>query len=266
MRLRLLYAALGLVFSGALLLYLLGIGSLFLTRGAAPGPLPTATPFGRILPTLSPTATLPPTPTQEPIWTPRPRTPTPAITPTLTVTATVSPTPGTPTATPTPTPGTPTPTATSTSTRTPTPTFTPTSTPTHTPLPTDTPTATSTPTTVANFRVAGSGDANQVTRTVNLAVIFEDLSRPDISTWVWDFGDGGTSSARFPTHTYTAVGVYAVTLLVNGTWGHASLERAAYIVVVAPTVTPTATNTPTVTPTAISTPTATNTPTATPTP
>ena len=34
------------------------------------------------------------------------------------------------------------------------------------------------------------------------------------TTYTWDFGDGGTSTTANPTHTYTAAGIYTVTLVV----------------------------------------------------
>lgn len=39
------------------------------------------------------------------------------------------------------------------------------------------------------------------------------------SAWLWDFGDGNTSTLQNPTHTYTQIGVYTVTMTitVNGT-------------------------------------------------
>ncbi|MEP7128039.1 MAG: PKD domain-containing protein, partial [Chitinophagales bacterium] len=36
------------------------------------------------------------------------------------------------------------------------------------------------------------------------------------TSYFWDFGDGNTSTEMSPTHTYSAVGVYTVTLIVNG--------------------------------------------------
>lgn len=42
------------------------------------------------------------------------------------------------------------------------------------------------------------------------------------STTTWDFGDGSTASTDFaPTHTYSAVSTYTVTLIVNGDAAHA---------------------------------------------
>lgn len=40
-----------------------------------------------------------------------------------------------------------------------------------------------------------------------------------IASWLWDFGDGQTSTLQSPTHTYTATGSYTVKLTVAGTTG-----------------------------------------------
>ena len=53
-------------------------------------------------------------------------------------------------------------------------------------------------------------------------VNFSDLSvsgGPAITGWAWDFGDGNTSTAQNPTHTYTGPGTYDVTLTVTDAGG-----------------------------------------------
>lgn len=51
---------------------------------------------------------------------------------------------------------------------------------------------------------------------------FTDQSTPQaglIASWYWEFGDGDTSTLQNPAHTYTAVGIYNVILLVSNTEG-----------------------------------------------
>jgi VCBS repeat-containing protein len=50
-----------------------------------------------------------------------------------------------------------------------------------------------------------------------LTVNFTDTSTSydGITSWQWDFGDGGTSTLQNPTHTYTQEGVYTVSLTVT---------------------------------------------------
>ncbi len=49
-----------------------------------------------------------------------------------------------------------------------------------------------------------------------LTVSFADTSTGMVSAWLWDFGDGITSTVQHPAHTYTVVGVYTVTLTASG--------------------------------------------------
>src|SRR5439155_7186788 len=60
-----------------------------------------------------------------------------------------------------------------------------------------------------------------------------------ITSWSWTFGDGGTSTAQNPSHTYTAAGSYTVRLIVGSSAGRDTLSRASYIAVSSP-VAPTA--------------------------
>jgi PKD repeat protein len=39
------------------------------------------------------------------------------------------------------------------------------------------------------------------------------------TSWTWSFGDGASSTARNPSHTYASPGVYTVTLTATGTNG-----------------------------------------------
>ncbi|MDD5511376.1 MAG: PKD domain-containing protein [Dehalococcoidales bacterium] len=55
-----------------------------------------------------------------------------------------------------------------------------------------------------------------------LSVKFTDASTGDIISRSWDFGDGGTSIEKSPTHIFTTPGVYEVVLAVTGPGGQDS--------------------------------------------
>ncbi len=80
----------------------------------------------------------------------------------------------------------------------------------------------STPRTVAEFN--GTPKEGQVP----LPVTFTDLSN-NATTWSWDFGDGGRSSERNPSYTYSRAGLYTVSLTVTGPGGTSLREKPAYI-------------------------------------
>jgi len=51
------------------------------------------------------------------------------------------------------------------------------------------------------------------------SIQFQDASSGNPSSWNWNFGNGATSSAQNPSHTYSSAGTYTVTLQVsNGTY------------------------------------------------
>jgi len=63
-----------------------------------------------------------------------------------------------------------------------------------------------------------------------LAVTFTDASYGVPTSWEWTFGDGGTSTAKNPTHTYAAAGKYSVTLTVRDATGATSTKtRTEYV-------------------------------------
>ncbi len=54
------------------------------------------------------------------------------------------------------------------------------------------------------------------------SVYFMDLSSIDsgsLTSWIWDFGDGGGSFSQNAAHKYDTVGAYPVKLVVNSSWG-----------------------------------------------
>lgn len=69
----------------------------------------------------------------------------------------------------------------------------------------------------------------------NSTVRFTNNSTPAGLSSFWDFGDGGTSAATSPTHSYAAVGVYNVKLRVQDIYGCAdSITKTAYVRVSVP--------------------------------
>ncbi len=69
-----------------------------------------------------------------------------------------------------------------------------------------------------------------------LLVDFTDQSTGNITSWDWDFGDTNSSTIQSPSHTYTAVGTYAITLTVAGPGGSDDEIKSDYIVVADPPV------------------------------
>lgn len=66
---------------------------------------------------------------------------------------------------------------------------------------------------------------------VPLNVKFIDSSTNSPTSWVWSFGDGGTSTERSPVHTYTTAGTYTVTLTATNAGGSNTITKAGEIVV-----------------------------------
>jgi len=79
-----------------------------------------------------------------------------------------------------------------------------------------------------------------------LVVTFSNLSTGTITHVAWNFGDGGTSIATNPTHTYTNAATFSVSLTVIGPAGSNTLNRSGYITVGNP-LAPVFTTGPTVT-------------------
>jgi PKD repeat protein/Zn-dependent protease len=58
-----------------------------------------------------------------------------------------------------------------------------------------------------------------------LTVSFHDFSSGTPLAWLWDFGDGSTSTEKDPVHAYSATGTYSVTLHVANAFGSDMLTR-----------------------------------------
>lgn len=81
------------------------------------------------------------------------------------------------------------------------------------------------PLVTANFSGAPTSGAAPLT------VNFTDLSTGSPTSWSWNFGDGGTSTAQNPSHVYAAGGAYNVTLTATNACGSDPEVKNGYIVV-----------------------------------
>ncbi len=70
---------------------------------------------------------------------------------------------------------------------------------------------------------------------VPLTVQFSDSSSGNIESWLWEFGDGESSSEQNPSHQYTSADTFTVTLTVSGPGGTAKLSKTDFIKVAFPT-------------------------------
>ncbi|HKM25516.1 MAG TPA: PKD domain-containing protein, partial [Corynebacterium sp.] len=67
--------------------------------------------------------------------------------------------------------------------------------------------------------------------TAPLIVQFTDLSTGGPTSWLWTFGDGNTSAAQNPVHTYTTAGTHTVTLTASHPYDSDTETKTAYITV-----------------------------------
>jgi YVTN family beta-propeller protein len=73
-----------------------------------------------------------------------------------------------------------------------------------------------------------------------LSVTFTDKSTNSPISWKWNFGDGTSSTARNPTHKYSAEGKYTVTLTATNSAGSNTVTKSNYITVTATSQAPVA--------------------------
>jgi len=75
--------------------------------------------------------------------------------------------------------------------------------------------------------------ANRTSSVAPMAVQFYDKSTGYPASWIWDFGDGTTSTVKNPVHIYSASGNYTVNLTAINAQGTSSVTKANYIHVTA---------------------------------
>ncbi|HYI13087.1 MAG TPA: PKD domain-containing protein, partial [Thermoanaerobaculia bacterium] len=61
------------------------------------------------------------------------------------------------------------------------------------------------------------------------SVAFTDISTGSPTAWEWAFGDGSTSTARSPTHTYGSAGAYTVSLRASNTSGANAVTKTVTV-------------------------------------
>ena len=72
------------------------------------------------------------------------------------------------------------------------------------------------------------------TAPLNVSFIDQSTADPDVSTYLWDFGDRGSSSDRNPAHLYGTPGSYNVSITVTTNGKSNQLNEEGFIVVNAP--------------------------------
>ena len=94
----------------------------------------------------------------------------------------------------------------------------------------------------ANFNI---GNQSSCSGTIN----FYDASTNSPISWLWDFGDGNTSTQQNPIHTFTSSGTYTVSLVVTNSFGNDTITQNNAITInlgglnpVAPSCIPATTN------------------------
>jgi len=76
----------------------------------------------------------------------------------------------------------------------------------------------------------------QIVGYTGIPVSFEDASLLPGDSWAWDFGDGNSSSAQNPTHSYSAAGTYDVSLSIAN--GSNTETKAGYVTILPLTTVP----------------------------
>ncbi len=62
-----------------------------------------------------------------------------------------------------------------------------------------------------------------------LQVTFTEVCSYEPTNWHWDFGDGSSSTERYPVHAYDSSGIYEVCLIVSNTYGADTLCKTLYL-------------------------------------
>jgi len=81
----------------------------------------------------------------------------------------------------------------------------------------------------AVYAPVASFSANVTSGALPLDVLFTDSSTNTPTSWLWNFGDGTTSTDQNPEHTYSVDGSYTVTLTASNAAGSNTYIKSSYI-------------------------------------
>jgi uncharacterized protein (TIGR02145 family) len=82
---------------------------------------------------------------------------------------------------------------------------------------------------VAGVAPVADFTGNPTSGTVPLTVNFTEQSTNEPTGWLWDFGDGNTSTQQNPQHDYQDVGSFTVQLIVSNSFGSDTETKSDYI-------------------------------------
>ena len=82
--------------------------------------------------------------------------------------------------------------------------------------------------------------ADPLSGTAPLGIQFTPVTTGPVTGYLWNFGDGKTSTRAYPVHTYAAADTYTVSLQVTGPGGSNTEVKSDYIIVTPDTIPPTA--------------------------
>jgi PKD repeat protein len=82
---------------------------------------------------------------------------------------------------------------------------------------------------LTNVNPPSSNFSATSTTSCNGIISFTDISQNAPTSWKWYFGDGDSSSVQNPTHIYTSIGQYTVTLVTTNQYGSDTEVKVNYI-------------------------------------
>lgn len=85
--------------------------------------------------------------------------------------------------------------------------------------------------TAAVDNLAANFSANKTSGIIPTQIQFTDGSTGGATSWLWDFGDGITSTEKNPKHTYTYAHVYSVSLTVRNEFHEVTTTKPGYIAI-----------------------------------